>query len=142
MANWLVFDDKHATWRDSYIYSHTHEYYDSDHDDISWDRSQNRITKPHVMVWYQAWWWASSYPDWWSEIYLNSDDHYTYSVNIVMPIKSETIIAPFIKFSSWSPTTDVWWQFEITPWKWVSWWRSALSIVKIANIWDIYNYNC
>ena len=75
--------------------------------------------------------------EWYSNVHYVSDDHYTYTVSITLPITKKSVIAPFIKFSSWQSWVNVRWRFELTPWEWVSWWIPTLSIVKIANVWQV-----
>ena len=73
---------------------------------------------------------------------VRSDDHYTYEVNIEVPISTNYYVAPYLKVSTWYSSLYPQWKFTITDWEWVTWWVSRLSIVKVANVWNVYEYHC
>lgn len=140
--DYIIFDDKHASWRDVWSWTDTHYHTYDDYDDISWTRTRNTSSYTTTINWYTTTWWARK-PVWYTAIpVIRSDDHYTYEVNIDYPITSDYYVAPYLKVSTWEPSLFPQGKFSITEWKWVSWWVSRLSIVKVANLWTPYEYHC
>lgn len=139
LTKYSIYDDKHATWRDVYTYKHLHSTRDYNNWEwASWTSTHD--TYEHTFTPYEVW---QSIPEWFSNIDFSSDDHYTYEVNIEMPLQNrDYVIIPFIKFSSWNPDRKVAWSFSITDWKWVTWSLARLSIVKIANLWEPADIHC
>ncbi len=137
--SWSVYDDKHATWKHQREYTHNHTYRDWNNWDYAswWDWTFNTSSNTMSSLKY---WWATNV--WYSNVHYISDDHYTYTVSVTLPITKKSVLAPFMKFSSWQEWVTVKWHFELTPWEWVSWWIPTLSVVKIANVWQVYNYHC
>lgn len=132
---WRIYDDKHAAWDDVWTYKHTHTY--TDRACECWTTYWNN-TSEHSMMSFSIW---NDRP-WYSDFHANSDDHYTYTVNVTLPINEDVTLAPYIKVSSWVQDQEVDWIFQIMNWEWVSWWNAVLSVVKIANVWQVYNYHC
>ena len=136
----IIFDDKHASGRDVWEFIHAHLYDDmNDWDYSSWNRS-NVITSSVTMKSYKTTWWKE---EWYKDRQIvRSDDHYTYEVNIEVPITTNYCVAPYLKVSTWYSSLFPQGKFTITDGQWVSWWVSRLSIVKVANLWTPYEYHC
>lgn len=139
ITDYVIFDDKHASGRDIWEYTHTHQYYDAnDWEDAS--GSSTRTSHASTMKSYTTTW---AKEEWYVDRQIvRSDDHYTYEVNIEVPISTNYYVAPYIKVSTWYSSLSAQWKFTITDWKWVTWWVSRLSIVKVANIGNVYEYHC
>ena len=90
---------------------------------------------PYISTWWKEEWYKNRQ-------IVRSDDHYTYEVNIEVPITTNYCVAPYLKVSTWYSSLFPQGKFTITDWQWVSWWISRLSIVKVANVWNVYEYHC
>ena len=134
LTNRKIYDDKHATWDDDWTYKHSHSY--TDYACECW--STTRTTSENSMRSFRIW----NDNQWYSDFHPNSDDHYTYTVNVTIPINEDMLLAPYLKVSSWVEWMPVVWKFEIMNWQWVSWWNAALSVVKIANVWKPVDIHC
>lgn len=136
--NYKVYDDKHAAWRDVWdlTLTHHHFYNDYDYDDIRW--SNNRLNVPttdtEIKVKSRTTTSNSQSSNFDYRPVIRSDDHYTYTVTVDIPVAEKTVLAPFVKLSSWFASESIRWSFDITDWQRVSWWLSRLSIVKISNL--------
>lgn len=132
--SWRIYDDKHATWDDVWTYTHNHSYQDRACE--CWTTTWT--TQNDVMESLRLWVDNPKY----SNFHASSDDHYTYTVNVTLPINEDVTLAPYIKVSSWVQGQEVDWIFQIMNWEWVSWWNAVLSVVKIANVWKPENIHC
>lgn len=139
LSDHVIFDDKHASGRDIWEFEHTHSYYDANDGEDS-SGSQTRTTAKATMKSYTTTW---AKEEWYvNRQIVRSDEHYTYEVNVDYPISTNYIVAPYLKVSTWYSELHPHGKFTITEWAWVSWWVSRLSIVKVANLWEPYEYNC
>lgn len=70
------------------------------------------------------------------------DDHWTYTVNVAIPVDTLVEVAPFFKPSSTSPNWDLDCKFTITEGTWVTWGISQIFVHKIANLGHPHEYHC
>ena len=150
--NWFyIIDDKTSAelplW--TYTHTHTHTYYDSDHDDVSWDRSTTRTSDPSTFVIKDP----STHrcdtqeSNGFTDVVYRVWNHYTYTKTMMVPITWKFLVAPFFKPSAWCASGSVHVKFSIPNGTWQTGTKAQIFVQKIADIKDPnnpvpYEYYC
>lgn len=131
-----------TTWQ---AWAHSYEYFFTSPESVSSSHFTNWDPKSKVVLpdwttkdlFVSRWLWRAN-----TSRHINrSDDHYTYSVSVIIPVDKEVYIAPYIKLSTWWTEFYPVWKLNITNSAWITWWQARLSIAKIWNL-ETYELHC